>query len=332
MYSFCTYFDRNYLTRGLALYTSLVQHCKQPFRLWVLCFDDETYDILSRLALPNVCLISYQEFEATNARLLQVKGERTLVEYYWTCTPVLPLYILEQNSQVDLITYLDADLYFFSDPQPIYDEFGNGSILIIEHRFPPGMGYLEVNGIFNVGWISFRRDAAGLSALSWWAERCIEWCYARHELGKFGDQKYLDDWTTRFPDVVVLQHKGAGLAPWNITGYSIVKRDVQLWVDNEKLIFYHFHGMKQSSSWLYQPVSGGYQIAANHKRWLYEPYIVALNQATWKIKRVMRNFQTPTYNLPFSKLRAVMEKKFDVIGGTNYLPVLRQVYATIQAW
>ena len=331
-YYFCTYFDRNYLTRGLALYHSLVQHCPHPFSLWILCFDDETWDILSRLALSQVRLISRQEFETTNARLLQIKNERTLVEYYWTCTPALLLYILEQNPRVGLVTYLDADLYFFSAPRPIYDELGDGSILLIEHRFPPDKKELERFGIYNVGVMVFRGNATGLSALHWWNERCIEWCYARVEGDKFGDQKYLDDWRARFPGVVVLQHKGAGLAPWNIMGYSITNRNGRVWVDGEPLVFYHFHSMQWYGAWVYKAAKRGWEINSDHKRWLYEPYLCAINSATNSVKSIRRDFRTSVDVPIFSKLRAVLDYDFDVLGATPYLFLLREVYRTMQEW
>lgn len=295
IYHFCTYFDRNYLTRGLALYESLVRHCQRPFILWILCFDDETYAILSHLNLAGIRLISRQEFEVGDEELLSVKLERSQVEYYWTCTPSLPLYVLEHAPKVEVITYLDADLYFFSDPQPIYDEFGDGSILIIEHRYAPEHAHQAASsGIYNVGVMAFRRDENGLACLQWWRERCLEWCYVRVEDGKFGDQRYLDDWPQRFPGVVVLQHSGAGLAPWNLTNHDIGFGRQGIQVDDEPLVFFHFHGFKFVSANLVEPVSSGYALSAGQAVALFLPYAHALRRAAKQAQRPCRDGFIPT--------------------------------------
>ncbi|MCB9139508.1 MAG: hypothetical protein H6642_14295 [Caldilineaceae bacterium] len=279
-YYFCTYFDRNYLTRGLTLYKSLQRHCKRSFVLWILCFDNDTYNILARLKLPGIRLISQQEFETGDEELIRVKADRSRVEYYWTCTPSLPLYVLYHNPGVDLISYLDADLCFYADPQPIYDELGTSSILIHEHRYAPEHAYLEaISGVYNVGLMAFRRDEQGLACLHWWRARCLEWCYARTEDGKFGDQKYLDDWPQQFNDVTVLQHKGAGLAPWNLTQYHFKARQQHIVVDGDPLIFFHFHGLRCISRRVIEPAGYGYRLPPFIAARLFVTYANALKRA-----------------------------------------------------
>jgi hypothetical protein len=278
---FCTYFDSNFLTRGLALYQSLVRHAK-PFRLWVLCLDEPTYHALQTLELSEATLIAMEEFEAGDRELLRAKGNRSRIEYYFTCTPSLPLYVLEHCSEVDVITYLDADLYFFSDPAPIYQELGDCSVAIIGHRFLERFKYLEVKGIYNVGLVSFRRDDVGWQCLRWWRDRCLEWCYDRVQGGRYADQKYLDDWPTRFPGVVVLEHQGVGLAPWNVGGCSLHLGDGQVLVDSLPVVFFHFHGLKQRRRWLYDLDLATYGARAGPflKQHIYRPYLQELAQVT----------------------------------------------------
>jgi hypothetical protein len=277
MRHFCTYFDFNYANRGLVLYDSLVRHSRQPFILWILCFDPETFALLHDLALPNTRLISLDQFEANDEDLRALKPQRSKVEYYWTCTPSLPLYILRQHPGVDLITYLDADMCFYQDPQPLFDELGQGSIAIIEHRYAERhLSHVTTSGIYNVGWLTFRNNPDGLACLEWWRARCNEWCFARYEDGKFGDQLYLDDWPTRFDGVVVLQHKGANVAPWNIERYQIHTTDHTLNVDEQPLLFFHFHGLKLVSSRLFQPTGLGYRFRPWLIHQLYLPYVARL--------------------------------------------------------
>src|SRR3977135_3134158 len=134
MVHYCTYFDRNYLVRGLILYRSLKRH-GQPFTLWVLCMDTETYTALDRLKEPMIRPIRLSDFERGDDALLAAKANRSTIEYYFTCTPSLPLYVLGIEPRIEMITYLDADLKFFANPQAIFDELGSNSIGIIPHHF-----------------------------------------------------------------------------------------------------------------------------------------------------------------------------------------------------
>jgi hypothetical protein len=281
MSNFCTYFDQHYLTRGLALYRSLARHCA-PFQLWVLCLDQVTFDVLTALKLPGVVPIRLPDFEQGDGALLRAKENRTLVEYYFTCTPSLVLYVLRNWPEIDSIAYLDADLWFFADPSPLYEEVREHSIGIIPHRFPPQLQALVQHGIYNVGWLWFRRDEAGLACLQWWRKRCLEWCYDRVEDGRFADQKYLDDWPQRFPGVAVIQHKGANLAPWNLSNYRIRYDGSRVLVDGDELIFYHFHGLRQRRPWLYDTGLGSYKTTLTSvvRRHIYIPYIRELNRCS----------------------------------------------------
>lgn len=277
-----------------------------PFRLWVLCFDDATYEILHKLALPQVHPILQRDFENEDEQLSRAKANRSQVEYYFTCTPSLIAYVLKNHLEVDTITYLDADLFFFSNPSPIYEELGDGSVLIVGHRFPPHLSHLEKYGIYNVGLLSFRRDDVASRCLHWWRKQCLEWCYDRVENGRFADQKYLDDWPTRFPGVVVLKNKGAGLAPWNVANYSLRVDNRQVLVDSDRLIFFHFHGLRQPWKWLYDPGLAKYGVRANSKlkQNIYGPYIRELKKASYSLAQF-----ADSYSVRMESIRGDMKGK-----------------------
>ncbi len=288
MFNFCTLFDRNYLYKGLALYNSILRVC-EDFKLWILCMDDITYDILKKMNLKNIELVSLKDFE--DEELLKIKNKRTPIEYCWTCTSSLPLYILKNYPWLDMVAYLDADLFFYSNPKPIYVEFGDKSILIVGHRYAPGYEkYRKASGKYNVQFLIFRNDRNAIECLEWWKERCIEWCYFKYEDGKLGDQKYLDDWTERFKGVHVLQHKGAGVAPWNAQRYSVRKANDKVFVDEQELIFYHFHLLNLLSPKKFD-LSRGYCLPKNVIEFVYKPYIYEIS----KIISFVSKYE-PTFN------------------------------------
>jgi hypothetical protein len=285
MREFCTLFDGNYLFKAVAMARSL-ERVAPDHRLTCFCFDDDAKRIIDALDLPRVTTVGLAELEAHDAALLGTKTDRTPVEYCWTATPALPRYLFETRPELDEVTYLDADLLFFADPEPLFAEMGGASTLITPHRFAPEYATHVISGIYNVQFVTFRRDEPGLEALHWWHDRCIEWCYYRLEDGKLGDQKYLDDWPERFAGVHVLDHKGGGLAPWNITQYAMRRRDGRVFVDDDELIFFHYHRVTLVEGGEHRWQPPGYFISEENHALVYAPYERALDDAVREVRGV----------------------------------------------
>jgi hypothetical protein len=290
MYNFCTLFDSNYLSRGLALYRSLERVC-DSFHLYIFAFDDKCLKVLNQLALRHATIISLNEFE--DKELLSIKPGRSRGEYCWTATSSTILYVLEHYG-VDQCTYLDADMLFFESPRALFDEMKNSSVLITEHRYSPQYNKEALSGKYCVQFVTFNNDERGLKTLRWWRERCLEWCYARFEDGKFGDQKYLDDWTTRFDGIHELQHLGGGMAAWNVQQYDVYEKNGKLFareiVSGKEfpVIFYHFHYLRFLD---HDRIELGRRVlTVAVLRLLYAPYLTHLQNAKMEIQLIDGSF------------------------------------------
>jgi hypothetical protein len=272
-YNYCTLFDSHYLNKGLVLYESLLS-VGIKFHLYIVAFDNECYYKLNSLNLHNSTIISLIELE--NEQLLSVKPKRNRAEYCWTCGPSVIYYCI-QNYNLDHCTYLDADLMFFASPEPIYKEFKDSSIAITEH-FTEKID--ELGGKFCVQFVYFRNDENGMEALTWWKDQCIEWCFAKFEDGKYGDQKYLDYFPLKFKNVHIISNRGVGVAPWNMKYYSFPKKGFLIYQNNLiSIIFFHYHGTKIDhieESLQLQPVT--YDINKETEQNIFIPYLQSLQK------------------------------------------------------
>jgi hypothetical protein len=133
---FVTLFDNNFLPMGLCLHQSLLAQ-GGPFRLWVICMDEQVESNLKRLALPHVETIPVREME--DERLLAVKPGRSRGEYCWTLTPFVSQAVFDRDKSVERVTYLDADLFFFGSPQPLFEELEQSGkdVMITDHAYDP---------------------------------------------------------------------------------------------------------------------------------------------------------------------------------------------------
>ncbi|EMO30280.1 hypothetical protein LEP1GSC170_6220 [Leptospira interrogans serovar Bataviae str. HAI135] len=79
--------------------------------------DDRTYTFSKENSFDHITILSLGDIESED--VLAAKGNRTWQEYCWTLSPVLPSYVLAKNQNIDHITYLDSDIYFF----PMWNQF-----------------------------------------------------------------------------------------------------------------------------------------------------------------------------------------------------------------
>lgn len=266
MEHYVTLFDSLFLPQGLALHMSMERHAC-TYTLWILCVDDDAYAALTKLNLTNVRLLKLSQLETPE--LLAAKASRSKGEYCWTLTPFAPRFVFETDSEVNRVTYLDADVWLRKNPAPIFREFDTSGkdVLITDHSYAPEYDQSATTGQFCVQIMTFTRDG-GEVVRKWWEERCVEWCFARFEDGKFGDQKYLDDWPKRFESFVhVLDRQEWSQAPWNAARFPF-----------SQCIFYHFHGLRISEG---RKIDLGprYGLPNTLIENVYEPYIVDFTKA-----------------------------------------------------
>lgn len=247
MFYFGTYFDKNYLSRGLVLYESIREHCDQ-FEFYVLCLDKLTLGYFQEksASYPEIKIVSLNELEELDNELSSCKNNRSKIEYYFTLSPCLPLYILKKYG-LPHICSLDADILFLDDPASLFNYLNEYSVIITPHKFSDEVRDLAEYGMYNVSFQVFKNDETGIKCLEYWRTQCIDWCGDHYDekSDRFADQKYLDNWTELYPSKVkILMDAVSGIAPWNLNNYKITIKEDHFYSGTERMIFYHFHHFK----------------------------------------------------------------------------------------
>ena len=302
---FCTLFDSNYLDKGIVLHKSLLSACN-VFKLYIFAFDDNCYSILKELNLKNTIVISLADFETKD--LISLKKERSKAEYCWTCTPITIEYVLKHYNE-DVCTYIDADMFFYKDPQDIFTEMelNNKSVIIVEHRFPKKLEDKKTRlyGKYCVEFNTFLNTEQSLKCLEWWKESCIREChYSRDPNKTIGDQSYLEEFEARFGCVLSTTNRGAGVAPWNTKRYFFYLDGETLRIEDGSIkydvIFYHFQGIRFLPFGLININS--FTNSKFVKNYIYKPYLIEILDA--------REMLHEKFGLDFSLKKSVTKNPF----------------------
>ena len=295
MLYFTTFFDSNYLAKGITLYYSLKEQTKSPFKIYLLCLDEKTFDFftINKTDFEFIELILIKDIEDSFPELKQVKKNRTLIEYYFTLSPILPLYLLRIYNN-DHICSMDADLFFYNNPNSIFEKLTQFSIIITPHKFSKELNDRKKYGLYNVSFQIFKNNNIGIQCLEKWKNNCIDWCYDFYDEKeqRFADQKYLDDWKKEYKNtILILDDSISGLAVWNANNYNLRIIDNVFISNDEKVLFYHFHNFKLVTSNIFLNGFNNYKVKRNKTLdFIYQQYYLTLNINIYKYKLEQEHF------------------------------------------
>ena len=261
---YVTLFDSTFLPQGLSLHASMIRNAGN-FDLTIIAMDDAVQCVLVDMKLPHVRVVPLHEAETDALR--KVKPSRSIAEYCWTITPFAADVVFSRTS-AERVTYLDADLWFRGSPEPVFAEMElSGAVaLITDHAYAPEYEQSDIYGRFCVQFMPFDRFGSA-DIRQMWQNQCIDWCYAEPSEGRFGDQKYLDEWPARYgADVHVLRDLSLLQAPWNAVRFPAGDAAV-----------FHFHRLRIVSDDRVYP--GLYRLPREHLESIYRPYLRDLRGA-----------------------------------------------------
>jgi len=252
MRNYYTLGDSRYLPHLCTLIDSIIKNFKGQYTIHVLALDRKVETFLkNRKADDRIKIYSTkdlnEDFEVRSIRFLPPGREAIsnatasnkdpgFVQYCWSLSSCFGRWLMERVDQS--VTYIDADIMFFSDIEPFFEELEDKSIGLVRHRIP----YLYTSGEFNVGIVHFSNDGPGRSAIRRWSQFMIN---PRNNyslgFGTCGDQKYLELLQLIYKDnVCVVDKKFGHLAPWNVTNHKYKNQKI-VWKETEQQLTYvHF--------------------------------------------------------------------------------------------
>lgn len=238
--------SKNYLAYARTLLASVKE--RHPEYRRYLCLADE---VNGYFELVN------EEFEVIQADQLGIDTFRDMsvrydiMEFNTAVKPFMIEWLLD-NTDLEVVVYLDPDIQVFSRFEALELEIAKGASVVLtphityplEDGLIPNDYHMLQSGIFNLGFIAVRRCDEALRFIQWWGRRLTTQCVSDISKSMFTDQKWCDLAPCFLNRLKVFKDPGYNVAYWNLAQRKVTQGTDGAWlVDGRPLVFFHFSGV-----------------------------------------------------------------------------------------
>ena len=142
----------------------------------------------------------------------------------------------------------------------------------------------------------------------------ISWETKKKGKSNFADQTYLEKLIKIYKNIKIINHNGVNTAPWNIGGMKLSQKNKKIYVNGEKLIFYHFSGIRSlfNKFFFFNLYHYNRKNLPNVKHHLYRKYFLVLKKNNNLFSIISKNKSISTFT--FKKLwKKIIYKDFIII-------------------
>jgi glycosyltransferase involved in cell wall biosynthesis len=238
---------RNYFAYARVLMDSLRSFHPDSERLIVVVdAENEEVDRLSNECCARV--ISSKSLGISEFPDMALRYD--VMELSTAIKPYVFRYLL-QDKRNAVIVYLDPDIKIFAKLHEVerlhHQDF---NCVVTPHitspytdKKQPDEHTIIKSGVYNCGFISFKRSHETDIFIRWWCRQLATKAYSNVSLNLFTDQRWIDLITSLLPRVAILRDNSYNVAYWNLHERKIDRISDQWFVNKKPLVFFHFSGV-----------------------------------------------------------------------------------------
>lgn len=182
--------------------------------------------------------------------LEEIAARYDITELNTAVKPFCFTYLFENYPAANNVIYFDPDIIVFQPLTELEGALSRHQAVLTPHILTPINDTCTPNelhhlntGVYNLGFVAFRRSAENTEFIKWWEEKLRYECLIDLCNGLFVDQNWMNFLPVFVPNVHIERSLGYNAAYWNLHEREFSERDGSFVVnDRDTLIFFHYSG------------------------------------------------------------------------------------------